>query len=168
MSDLQSVIDHHDIHQCMMRYCHGVDRCDLEILKSAFWEDSICKYGIDETNAIAWAAATIGVISSMERTFHSVSNYLIDVDGNVATSETYCTAYHQIKAEEGVLTEMIVGGRYLDKHEKRHDEWRIKYRLYIHDWNSNMPSTEQGVDGMLGSYPRGERSPRDAYYAFLK
>ena len=166
--EIQEFVDRQAIHQVMMRYCHGVDRCDVEMLKTSFWEDGACLYGGQESNAMDWSEGTVAALSTMVRTFHSVSNYLIDLDGDTATSETYCTAYHQLRGEDGSLTDMIVGGRYLDRHEKRNGEWRIAYRHYVHDWNTNNPSTEHGPGEMMDAYDRGERAPTDLYYSMKK
>ena len=168
VDNVQEFIDRQAIQQVMMRYCHGVDRCDLEVLQGSFWEDGACDYGSGELNAMEWAVGTHAGISAMVRTFHSISNNWIEVDGDSATSETYCTAYHVIPGEDGTLTDMIVGGRYLDHHEKRGNEWRIKHRLYVMDWNQNVPNTDERSEGMLGGLNTGSRMPEDQFYSFTK
>ena len=104
VENVQEFIDRQAIHQVMMRYCHGVDRCDLDVLQGSFWEDGACDYGSGEINAMEWAVATHAGISAMVRTFHSISNSWIEVDGDSATSETYCTAYHVLRGEDGALS----------------------------------------------------------------
>jgi hypothetical protein len=159
--------DHTQIYTTMSRYCHGVDRCDLEILKGCFWPDGTCNYSDSDENAIIWAENCIGGISQMVRTFHSISNHWIDVDGDSARGETYCTAYHLLKGEDGSLTDMVVGGRYLDRFEKRDGEWKIASRYYVMDWNTNATSTDQRSDGLLGGLNTGGRMDIDPFYKVL-
>jgi hypothetical protein len=162
MSDAaQRAADHADIYTCMSRYCHGVDRCDLDVLKSSFWPDATCNYSDAELDAMTWAENCVAGISQMERTMHTIGNHLIEVNGDKATGETYCLAYHLIKNEQGELTDMLVGGRYLDHFEKRDGEWRIKSRYYVMDWNHNIPSTGNWTTGLLGGLNTGARKPDD-------
>ncbi len=162
--DAAKAWDHIQIYTVMSRYCHGVDRCDLDVLKGAFWDDGTCNYSGADENAITWAENCVAGISTMVRTLHSIGNHWIEVDGDKATGETYCTAYHLIADENGNENEMIVGGRYLDRFEKRNGEWRIKSRFYVMDWNTNTPSSDQRSDGLLGGLNTGGRMPNDPYY----
>jgi hypothetical protein len=98
MSDAaQRAIDQLDIYTTMSRYCHGVDRCDLAILKSAFWPDATCNYSNQELDAMTWAENCVAGIGQMERTLHTNGNHWIQEDGDKATGDTYCLAYHLLK-----------------------------------------------------------------------
>jgi len=167
MSDVEAAAqawDHIQIYRVMSRYCHGVDRCDIDILKSVFWDDGVCNYSDEDLNAMEWSENCVAGLSTMVRTLHTIGNHWIEVDGDKATGETYCTAYHLLKAEDGSLHDMVVGGRYLDRFEKRNGEWRIRSRYYVMDWNTNTPSTDQRSEGLLGGLNTGGRAPNDPYY----
>lgn len=152
------------IQDVLTRYSRGVDRCDLETLKSAFWQDAEVQYGADVEGAHRWAEGLVLALKGMARTSHALSNMLIDVDGDRATAETYCTAYHEVSTPTG-MNEMIVGGRYLDQLEKRGEMWRIRSRLYMMDWNRNGPSTAIWDEGMYATLTnRGARWPDDFSY----
>ena len=162
--DAEKAWNHIQIYTVMARYCHGVDRCDLAVLKSSFWDDATCNYGGEDESAMIWAENCVAGISTMERTLHSIGNHWIEVDGDTAKGETYCTAYHLLKGEDGSLHDMIVGGRYLDRFEKRGGEWKIASRFYVMDWNQNQPSSDQRSEGLLGGLNTGGRMPDDPYY----
>ncbi len=152
------------IAEVLTLYSRGIDRCDLETLTATFWPDATAQYGAQAQNAHVWAAATVAALKTMRRTFHSLSNMLITVAGDSARAETYCTAYHEITGPEG-LVEMVVGGRYLDTLEKRDGAWRIASRLYVMDWNRNVPSTAEWETGIYAGLPnRGARKPDDPLY----
>ena len=152
------------ITEALTRYCRGIDRCDIAALKSAFWPDAVANYGQADQNAWAWGEATLNALRTMERTQHAISNILIEVNGDKATSETYCRAYHEVKTDSGVV-ELMVGGRYLDRFEKRGREWRIAHRQYVMDFNQNGPSTSEWTTGIYaGLKTIGRRAPDDPLY----
>lgn len=164
----ERLADYLKIHHALMRYNHGVDRCDAAALKSAFWPQATCNYSGKDENAHQWSDNTVTALATMKRTQHTVGNYLIEFTGpSSATSETYCIAYHLIDGPNGLM-DMVVGGRYLDRHEKRGGEWRILSRYYLMDWNQNGPSTGEWKEGMLGGLNTGARMPHDAYYKLFK
>jgi hypothetical protein len=61
------------------------------------------------------------------RTWHSVSNVLIELDpsGNSATSSCYYTVHQQL---EGFPLQPIVTGMYLDRFERHAGEWQFSRR----------------------------------------
>ena len=50
-NELQAFIDKQAIQDVLVRYCRGVDRCDLEMLRSAYWEDATDDHGSLSGNA---------------------------------------------------------------------------------------------------------------------
>jgi SnoaL-like domain len=155
-----------EIVDLLHRYCRGIDRCDVDSLKGVFWPDGTCDYGSGAQNAYDWSEATVGALQAMPRTMHQVSNWVIEVDGDAARAETYCQAYHEMAGPDGLL-EVVVGGRYLDRLEKRGVRWGIRSRDYIMDWNRNVPSTAQWDGGLYAGLKRtGKRYPDDAAKAF--
>ena len=87
---MSRLLDRQQILDCVIRYARGLDRHDEEILASVFHEDAIDHHGdftgpIDEfvpwANALheaTWAAHT-----------HYMANNRVEIDGDVAHSETY-------------------------------------------------------------------------------
>lgn len=167
-ADLREVIAKQKIADVMARYSRGIDRCDLETLLSVFWPEATADYGSGARNAHQWARATVAALQAMRRTQHALSNILIEVDGDCARAETYCQAFHELDGDDGGL-EMVVGGRYLDRLERRGGAWRISHRTYVLDWNRNTVSTGQWDGGIYaGLKIRGDRWPDDPLQAFLR
>jgi hypothetical protein len=50
-----------------------------------------------------------------------------DCIGDVALAETHVTAHHRLVAEDGDR-DTVIGGRYLDRMDKRGAHWRITQR----------------------------------------
>jgi len=164
IADLRAVIAKQKITEVLTRYCRGIDRCDLDALLTVFWADAETDYGSGRRNAVDWSAATVGALKGMHRTQHSIGNVLIHLEGERASAETYCHAYHELDGPAGRL-EMVVGGRYLDRLEHRDGEWRIAERIYVMDWNRNIDSTCQWDEGIYATLKTlGSRKPEDPLY----
>ena len=111
---LETVVAKLAISETLARYSRGVDRCDLATLKSVFWPDAVVNYGDADQNGWEWCEGVVVALRELERTQHAIGNVLIDLDGPVATAETYCRAYHEVRTPDG-NQEFMVGGRYLDR-----------------------------------------------------
>lgn len=158
------VADRLAIMDVLNRYARGIDRCDLAVLREVWWPEAVADYGMGEVNALAWSEGVVPALAAMRRTQHFLGNMLIDIDGDTATAETYCRAWHEVDSAEGPQ-EMDVGGRYLDRLEKRGDEWRLLHRRYVLDWSRNCPSTAQWDGPLYGTLKRhGKRLPDDPLY----
>lgn len=161
MSARDPLADRLAIADVLARYARAIDRCDLPLLQSVWWPEALCDYGSGPMPAGDWSEATIAALRQMLRTQHFLGNMLIEVEGDGATAETYCRAYHEVPGPEGAQ-EMEVGGRYLDRLEKREGAWRILHRRYVMDWNRNGPSTCRWDGPLYGTLTRrGARAPDD-------
>lgn len=160
----EEVADRLAIMDVLNRYARGIDRCDLAVLKSVWWDDALVDYGTGDAPALGWSEAVLPALAAMRRTQHFLGNMLIDIDGDTATAETYCRAWHEVDSPEGPQ-EMDVGGRYLDRLDKRDGDWRLIHRRYVLDWSRNCPSTAQWDGPLYGTLKRhGKRMPDDALY----
>ena len=168
LADVREMIARQKIADVLARYARGIDRCDIETLRSVFWPEAMADYGSGAQVAMAWAETTLAALKGMLRTQHAISNLLIEIQGARARAETYCQAYHELDGAGG-RREMVVGGRYLDDLEQRDGEWRILRRTYVMDWNRNVASTSQWDEGIYaGLKIRGGRWPDDPLRGFLR
>ncbi len=165
--ELQALIDREAIRGVLTRYCRGIDRCDLELLKSVYWPDATDDHGSFNGNAWEFAEYVIPALAAMKQTMHQISNITIELDDARARAETYCVAYHLLPGDAGDQ-EMTVGGRYLDRLERRSGEWRISERVYVMDWNQNGKATAIWDSGLFAALKtRGARHPADPSYALF-
>ncbi|MBX9883472.1 MAG: nuclear transport factor 2 family protein [Novosphingobium sp.] len=160
----EELADRLAIMDVLNRYARGIDRCDLAVLREVWWPEAVADYGTGEVGALAWSEGVVPALAAMRRTQHFLGNMLIDIDGAQAAAETYCRAWHEVDGPDGPL-EMEVGGRYLDRLEKRGDDWRLLHRRYVLDWSRNGPSTAQWDGPLYGTLTRhGKRLPGDPLY----
>ncbi len=155
------------IYDALCRYCRGIDRCDAEILQSAYWPDAYEQHGTFNGNAWEFAAhITSSMRSAFLRSTQKIGNVYIEVDDDCmrARCETYVTGYMQQEEDDGSITDIFVGGRYLDRFQRRGEEWRIIDRVYVLDWNRHDASTAKWNDGLCAMLEtRGARSPLDPW-----
>ena len=162
--------DREAIRDCMTRYARATDRCDAAQLAAVFWPDGSTEYegffeGPVSEYLKASAAATAG---GMEQTHHFLGNMLIEVEGDFANCESYVVAFHRLPNATGP-TDLLLGGRYLDRFAKRNDTWRILKRTLICDWFREYPDSADWEKGFFGlKMTMGERYPADRSYAVLK
>jgi hypothetical protein len=123
-----------EIHDALMRYCRGIDRCDVDLVLSAFHPDAVDNHtGPEEPIAERVPRAIERARANVVWTSHQICNELVHVDGDVADSECYLLAYHRVD-HEGRPLDWILGARYVDRFELRDGRWRIAHRAVIFDW----------------------------------
>lgn len=126
-----------EIHDLCMAYARGVDRADEALLASIFTEDSTVISGVVNGSGKAFARdITAFVRDNLEMCFHSVANEWVDVRGDEAVGEHYAIAQ---MVQTG--TEVLTGGRYIDRYVKRDGKWLILSRTFVTDWTHSHPST---------------------------
>ncbi len=64
---------------------------------------------------------------------HNITTVNFAISGDVAEGEIYIIATHTFGAGDRDV-DVIVGGRYLDKYEKRDATWKIIERTIVTDW----------------------------------
>ena len=167
-ADVQVVWDHLQIQKRLAMYCRAIDRCDTDLLKSVYWPDADEDHGLFKGKAWDFADFIVPLLSGMRATIHQIGNILIELDGAKAVVETYVFAYHLIEDADRRQTELVVGGRYLDKFERRNGEWRIADRLFVLDWNQNQPATGVWDSGLIAELKtRGAHDRSDPSYPYF-
>lgn len=165
MIDLRRLVDRLAIADLLGCYSRAIDRCDRSALLGIWADGATLDYGSGVMDAREWSRGVIDRMRAMNRTMHALSNMQIDIDGDEAKAETYCTAYHHFDSDGGARR-MIVGGRYLDWIARKDGQWRIVHRIYVMDWNENDPSSALWGEGpytRLGNI--GGRWPDDLLYS---
>lgn len=159
--------DREAIRDCLYRYCRGIDRMDAEFLRSAYWPGAMDYHtGFTGTieQFIEWALPRL---KAMEDAVHNIGNVLIKLDRNTAAVESYFWSVAIVRGNEPRQT--MAAGRYLDRFEKRGDEWRIAERVVAHDWfdeSRQVGDWSIGPFGMSGLL-RGAAGLQDKSYTWL-
>lgn len=176
---LTYLLDRQDIYDVMARYCRGVDRLDQDLVLSCYHEDAIDDHAMFVGNAKEfWDWVKPMHTSSQISTQHTIGNHLAEIDGNVAHAETYYI-YGGMNREGAPFT--YIGGRYVDRLEKRDGKWALVERYMLNDWIAPSINTVEGAktpEGMtnygtiqphefavMDTAPKGSRDKNDPSYA---
>jgi SnoaL-like domain len=130
---IQELLDRVAIEDCLVRYCHAVDRCDAALLRTVYWPDAIDDHVFWRGKADAIVDFCMPILESRDQTLHSVCNFLIRIEGNEARVECHFHAYERLHRKDGTANDVTMWGRYLDRMEKRAGEWRIADRKVVLD-----------------------------------
>ena len=157
---LGQIVNRQQIWDCMLRYIRGVDRMDLDLVRSAFWPDASNTHGPVNGTIEDFIAGWRPAQDARDLSFHMVSNQTVAFEGKtLAHAETYFMAGIHLK--EDPQLEMVCG-RYADLYEKRGGEWRIKTRLVLLDWQGLMDATQ--MQSRLATRHQGSRDRNDPTY----
>lgn len=140
---LQLLVDRQDIHDCLLRFCRGMDRFDRDLYLSAFHHDAEIAAGPYVGDAAGcWDWARPMHEAGQVLTHHALLNHLVEITGDVAHSETYYqfAARNHPFAEGEAETVMLAGGRYVDRLERRAGVWKIALRTNVIEWSCLQPS----------------------------
>ncbi|MDP9090216.1 MAG: nuclear transport factor 2 family protein [Pseudomonadota bacterium] len=135
------------LHNLLVTYARGADRGDEAIMRSAFHPDARMETGLADAAIDRYVPAMVGRTRADFRTvFHSISNERVAIDGDRARGECYVFAYALTNGNAPL--ELMAGGRYLDRFERRGGCWLIAHRLYVQDWKTtrsvDTPPPEMG------------------------
>jgi hypothetical protein len=160
-------LDEQEILRVLYRYCRGSDRCDEELLRSVYHEDAYDDHG-DQfrgpvSEYIPWVLELLR--RRFETTNHQIGNVLVDLDGDVARVESYCTAHHVPRDPGGNPIMMVFGCRYLDRFERRPGtDWRIARRVVVAEWQYDLPMRPIARQAVMA---RGRQDHNDLSYQDL-
>lgn len=167
----QQIADRTSISDALCRYARGVDRGDWDILRSAYHPDGYddhgeYKGGID--GLVEWLNQRF---AGVDNSIHFLGNCLIEFAGpDLALVETYF-ASRRLRAPLAGEREDLgprdqlcrqAWGRYVDRFERRHGEWRVAHRVVVVDAVFTSVA-EGGVRS--GPLTWGMRDKSDSLYA---
>lgn len=149
------------IREVVYRVDRGIDRVDVDLLRTAFHSDGKVQWLSPEPVTVADWLGNVSKIKQMTRQAqHMIGNVLIDLKGDTANVESYeITRHLTLFGEE--WKDLIYSARYLDKFSRRDGEWKIDFRFKIMDWMRIL----EGSDSAWDNAPfKGVRGPEDLSY----
>lgn len=151
---IQALLDKQEIQEVIHRRARAADRKDLTLARSCFHDGGTEDHGgfvgdVDEY--LKWSPISDRSGDPHRVMWHFVSNILIDLDGDTARVESMVLATETIE-RDGAKHDTSVGGRYLDRFERRDGRWAIVERRLVFDWSRVEPPTVRYWD-FLGIDP---------------
>ena len=151
----RGVADRSALRDIAMRYARAIDRRDRELLLTCYHDDAVDHHGnMFCGNPLDYADWQPAIMSQFALTAHYIMNTDYRLDGDRAEGELYFIAYHRTRPPDP--REVVVGGRYLDRYERRRGEWRIAHRSIAWDFSTDTALDPKQADflkslGAVGS-----------------
>ncbi len=171
---LQNLLDKQAIMDLLNAYCQASDRHDHEKLRSLYHHDATDDHGpFFKGLAMEFIDQLPTIQAPMKILHHNLTTINIvleesDSDSCYAESEAYVLAYHQVETDDGLI-DLLIGGRYFDKYEKRNGEWKFSYKAILADWATTDNPTKVKLDHpMLKGSHFGKPGPSDPSYEMFK
>jgi hypothetical protein len=167
--EFQQLLDKQAIYEVLVRYCRGADRCDEELIRSAYHNDSYDDRGYWRGNGHDFAPFLVQRLAAANSaTTHSITNVAIELDGTTAWSEAQVVAT-LFRKDTSPPQADVMGARYHDKLSKRAGVWRIAKRTVVLDWHKTEVWVNADSDTAmpLDDFKRGARYPDDPVYGFM-
>jgi hypothetical protein len=155
MEELKALLDRDKIRDCLVRLARGEDRRDAGLISGAYWPDSITDYGVFQGNFDDYLAWVVPGADAIPCTQHVLGQSFIKLEGEVARVETQVISYHRVNFGTE-HRDTCIGGRYLDRLEKRGGEWRIANRTMLYDWYEDFGVAIDWSQGVMGLPLSGE------------
>ena len=156
----QEMLDEFPLRKLVHAYCRAVDRGDIEALRALYHHDAVDAHGGFSAGSADDFLEELTAARPYIRTMqHNITTVNFVIAGDTAEGEVYTIAVHTLAGRERD-TDLIIGGRYLDKYEKRAGTWKIMQRCIVTDWaqvrdpsamDMSHPITRDTLKGALDS-----------------
>lgn len=142
---LDTLLDKEAIRELVLLYSRGVDRQDIDLLKTLYAKDATDDHGAHfKGSADAYIGFLAKSLPGLLAGGHFVCNHLITVDGATAEGEVYALAYHIFPDGKGGAVQDVAGVRYLDRYTKESGRWRFASRIVRFDFREVKPTPMPG------------------------
>ncbi|OHV41613.1 MULTISPECIES: nuclear transport factor 2 family protein [Pseudofrankia] len=130
--EIRYVKDRIEILDCVNKQSRGHDRHDADLMASVYAADGIDEHGPDVNPGAAygeWANARHSLVFADH--LHNITTHTCEIDGDEAHAESYVIG--TMVGKDG-KTLAFMGGRYLDRLERRDGAWKIVLRRCTIEW----------------------------------
>jgi len=160
--ELQRLVAEAEIRRVVACYCRGIDRLDLDLVRSCYHDDAHDEHGSFAGSVDAYLEWVQPLLEKYDATMHFIGNQLVEFDdADTAWVETYGMSVHR-SASDAPHLKLTTGFRFVDRFERRHGAWKIAQRVAVPDWSLRHRPDDWWP---LPEHHRlGQRGPGDAVY----
>jgi hypothetical protein len=163
ISGLRALLDKEAIREVLALSSRGVDRVASEILYEVYHRESVDHHGSWVGSGPEFADLPGRHAPENIMVHHALGQSLIELDGDTAFVETYfAMTYERFARKRDEVRIGSVGGRFLDRFDKRDRKWRISVRRVVMDTSHEVSQADQPPG--VASFPRGQRWPDDQVF----
>ena len=149
---IDELITRRALYELALRYARGADRRDYESFREIFCEQGAIHGHRDDPAtseplySMEGRETIVKGLSGLEqfvKTQHHVTNQLVQIEGDRAHGETYCTAHH-IYLKDGEPWNLTMAIRYQDQWVREGGRWWYEERRLWVDWERHEPLGDGG------------------------
>lgn len=162
-SAVRLLVDKDQIRDQIYNYCRGLDRMDKALALAVWHPDATVEMSPSgfKGSGPEWIESAWRTHERIHSHTHQMTNILIRVDGDKATSETYFISSLHAEPTATSATTRLIRGRYLDRWSRRGGRWAMDHRQIIVDF-----STVENATGPNGT-SAGRRDRTDPSYRYF-
>jgi ketosteroid isomerase-like protein len=145
---LATLVAKDEIRELALLYSRGVDRKDIELLRTLYTEDATDHHATSFSGGAAdYIAFLDKALPHMRMSGHFICNHLVSVSGDTGEGEVYALCYHIIPDRNGGgYLEDFKAVRYIDRYRKEQGRWKFASRVVTYDYESSHAiATPQGA-----------------------
>jgi hypothetical protein len=171
---LAMLLDEREIKNCVLRYCHGTDRLNWEMVAECYLPQAVDDHGAFQggpSELAKWLAAKSKYRGAKQ---HYVANQLVDIVGDSAVCESYYCCYIEFVGDPEFSTvgdseAVLMGGRYVDRLSRVDGTWKIASRAAVVDWSRSLGKPSYWESPAAEQFTRGRGDDNDpALIAFAE
>jgi len=137
---MATLVAKEEIRELVLLYSRGVDRKDIDLLRSLYTRDATDDHGAHYSGGVdGYLAFLERSVPHMHYSGHHVCNHLISVDGDQGEGEVYALAYHIVPDGKGGMVEDFQFVRYIDRYRRDNGRWRFAARVVNFDVRNIRP-----------------------------
>jgi SnoaL-like domain len=148
--DVRKMVDRGLIRECIERLARGEDRRDEGLIRASWWPDATYDYGVQNGTFDEYLAWVVPGADAITNTQHVLGQSHTVLEGDTARVETHVVSYHRVDYGGGDEHDTCIGGRYLDRMERRDGTWRIAERTMLYDWYQDWGKSVDWSQGVMG------------------
>lgn len=162
VTPLDRLLAESEIRAVLLRYVRGIDRLDLDLVRACYHPGATDEHGSWSGTVDEFCVWVDRILRRYDSTFHLLGNPLVELTASDrARVETYGMSFHRTRGGEPHLN-LVTGFRYVDRFERRADEWRIARRVAVTEWSRR--DDEPGWWDFPTTMRTGRRDRTDAVY----
>jgi hypothetical protein len=147
MMDLQEISDRLEIQDLIARYCHAIDRLELDELDAIFTEDAVIDYtafGAPRSGLAEMKRFLAEILAGHASYYHLAAASTITIDGDAAQCHTICHNPMVLRRPDRPDLLYFCGLWYHDTLVRTPAGWRIAERVEEKCYLATMPEARLG------------------------
>jgi hypothetical protein len=139
MTAMSELSDRAEISDVLVRYAEGLDRRDLDAVRSCFAPDVRAEYaGVVLEPGVDALVEHVAIVSTFAGSMHLLGNVVVELDGDTAHSTCRCVAY-VLRETPGGVRLFMRGLTYEDRWSRLDARFRIIERRHVPEWSVEAP-----------------------------